>query len=283
MTARTSPTQRQRRVGAELRRMRVAADVSAESAAAVLNVSRSQLSAIEQGLRAVSEERLRTLAARCGVTEKPYVDKLSALAQPRERGWWEAYRGAIPQGLLDISELEWHATRLCTVQTVHLPGLLHQGSYARAVFGSVLPALPPSEVEMRVAHRLKRQQVLEGDDARPYDAYVHEAALRMQFGGRRATREQLEYLCEASQRDNLTLRVLPVETGAFPGAGHAMLYAEGAVPQLDTVQLDSAHGPEFMHDEAQLAKYQSHIHWMDQHALTPGASRDFIHAIAHHL
>lgn len=263
--------------------MRVAADVSAESAAAVLNVSRSQLSAIEQGLRAVSEERLRTLAARCGVVEKPYVDKLSVLAQPRERGWWEAYRGAIPPGLLDISELEWHATRLCTVQTVHLPGLLHQGAYARAVFGSVLPALPTSEVETRVAHRLKRQQVLEGDDARPYDAYVHEAALRMQFGGRRATREQLEHLCAVSERDNLTLRVLTVETGAFPGAGHAVLYAEGAVPQLDTVQLDSAHGPEFTHDEAQLAKYQSHIRWMDKHALSTGASREFIHAIARQL
>ncbi|WP_405489439.1 helix-turn-helix domain-containing protein [Streptomyces sp. NBC_00096] len=283
MTARTSPTERQRRVGAELRRMRVAADVTAPSAANVLNVSRSQLSAIEQGLRAVSEDRLRTLAAHCGMTDGRYVDKLAALAQPRERGWWEAYRGAIPPGLLDISELEWHATRLCSVQTVHLPGLLHQSAYARAVFGSVLPALPASEVELRVAHRLNRQQVLEGADARPYRAYVHEAALRMQFGGRRATREQLEHLCAVSERDNLTLRVLTVEKGAFPGAGHAMLYAEGVVSQLDTVQLDSAHGPEFTHTGPQLAKYRSHIQWMDEHALSADASRDFIHAVARQL
>ncbi|MGW6685996.1 helix-turn-helix domain-containing protein [Streptomyces sp. NPDC054961] len=283
MTARTSPTQRQRRVGAELRRMRVTADVSAESATVVLNVSRSQLSSIEQGLRAVSEDRLRTLAAHCGVTDEAYVDKLAVLAQPPERGWWEAYRGAIPPGLLDISELEWHATRLRSVQTVHLPGLLHQSAYARAVFGSVLPALPASEVEMRVAHRLQRQQVLEGDHALPYEAYVHEAALRMQFGGRRATREQLLHLCEISQRDNLALRVLTVETGAFPGAGHATLYAEGAVAQLDTVQLDSAHGPEFTHAEGQLAKYRSHLGWMDEHALSAAASRDFIRAVARQL
>lgn len=263
--------------------MRVAADVSAATAAAVLSVSRSQLSAIEQGLRAVSEDRLRTLAARCGVTDKTYVDSLSVLAQPPERGWWEAYRGTIPAGLLDVSELEWHATRLRSVQTVHLPGLLHQGAYARAVFNSVIPALPASEVELRVAHRMRRQQVLEGADALPYEGYVHEAALRMQFGGRRATREQLEHLCEASEQDNITLRVLSVETGAFPGAGHAMLYAEGAVTQLDTVQLDSAHGPEFTHAEAQLTKYQSHLHWMDEHALSADASRDFIHAVARQL
>lgn len=260
--------------------MRVAADVTAESAAEVLGVSRSQLSAIEQGLRAVSKERLRTLASRCDVADAAYIDKLTTLAQPPERGWWEAYRGAIPQGLLDVSELEWHATRLHTVQTVHLPGLLHQSAYARAVFNSVIPALPTSEVEMRVAHRMKRQQVLEGDNAREYQGYVHEAALRMQFGGRRATREQLEHLCEVSEWNNITLRVLPVEAGAFPGAGHAMLYAEGAVRQLDTVQLDSAHGPEFTHTETQLTKYQSHLDWMDKHSLSADASRDFIHAIA---
>lgn len=263
--------------------MRITAGVAAESAAALLSVSRSQLSSIEQGLRAVSAERLRTLAVHCSVTDKAYVDSLSVLAQPPERGWWEAYRGTIPPGLLDVSELEWHATRLRSVQTVHLPGLLHQSAYARAVFSSVIPALPVSEVELRVAHRMRRQQVLEGPDARPYEGYVHEAALRMQFGGRRATREQLEHLCEASERDNITLRVLPVEAGAFPGAGHAMLYAEGAVTQLDTVQLDSAHGPEFTHSEPQLTKYQSHLHWMDKHALSVDASRDFIHAVARQL
>lgn len=263
--------------------MRDVTDVSAQSAAEVLNVSRSQLSAVEQGLRAISTQRMRTLASHCGITDETYIDSLTALAQPRARGWWEAYRGAVPPGLLDISELEWHATRLHTVQTVHLPGLLHQSAYARAVFGSVIPALPASEVELRVAHRMQRQQVLEGDDARPYAGYVHEAAVRMQFGGRRATREQLTYLCAVSERDNITLRVLPVEVGAFPGAGHAMLYAEGAVRLLDTVQLDSAHGPEFTHAESQLTKYRSHLEWMDQHALSEDASRDFIHAITREL
>ncbi|MFJ3828427.1 Scr1 family TA system antitoxin-like transcriptional regulator [Streptomyces sp. NPDC090046] len=187
-----------------------------ESAAGVLNVSRSQLSAIEQGLRAVNTERLRTLASHCGLADEAYIASLTVLAQPPERGWWEAW-GTIPAGLLDVSELEWHATRLHTVQTVHLPGLLHQGAYARAVYGSVIPALPASEIELRVAHRVQRQQVLEGDNARPYAGYVHGSALRMQFGGRRATREQLEHLCAVSERDSITLRVLSVAAGAFPG------------------------------------------------------------------
>ncbi|MFI6205859.1 Scr1 family TA system antitoxin-like transcriptional regulator [Streptomyces sp. NPDC051041] len=62
-----------------------------------------------------------------------------------------------------------------------------------------------------------------------------------------------------SERPNVEVRVLPVKVGAFPGAGHAVLYASGVVPQLDTVQLDSAHGGEFTHAEAQLPKYRAHI------------------------
>jgi hypothetical protein len=104
---------------------------------------------------------------------------------------------------------------------------------------------------------------------------------RWRSGGLRTTREQLQHLCEVSERENIDIRVLPVEVGAFPGAGHAVLYASGAVPQLDTVQLDSAHGGEFTHAEAQLSKYRAHMDWWHAKSLTPQASRDFIHAIAH--
>lgn len=77
--------------------------------------------------------------------------------------------------------------------------------------------------------------------------------------------------------------MIPTSKGGFPGAGHAVLFAEGAVPRLDTVQLDSAHGPEFTHAEAQLTKYRAHLDWMDVAAMTPAASRDLIQQIAHEL
>lgn len=172
---------------------------------------------------------------------------------------------------------------MLTCQTVHVPGLLHTDEYARAIFGAVLPPLSRLEIEIRVKHRTERRRVLDDDIARPYVGYVHEAALRMRFGGRKVTRDQLKYLCEASEREHITLGVIPVDCGAFPGAGHALLYAEGAVPQLDTVQLDSAHGPEFTHADAQLAKYRAHLDWMAEAALGPAESRDFIHTIAREL
>ncbi|MFJ8862748.1 DUF5753 domain-containing protein [Streptomyces sp. NPDC102451] len=283
MPSSSTPTERQRRLGAELRKMRTAAEATTAYAAGLLGVDRTKISNMEVGVRPVAPERVRTLACNYACPDGRYVDALVEMAEQRERGWWEQYRGTLPSGLLDIAELEWNAVRIRTAQTVHLPGLLHTDGYARAVFGAVLPALSRLEVELRVAHRMDRQQVLERENPVDYVGYVHEAALRMQFGGREVTRDQLVYLCEASERENIDLRVVPVSRGAFPGAGHALLYAHGVVPQLDTVQLDSAHGPEFMHAEAQLTKYRAHLDWMEGAALDVAESRDFIHSVARQL
>jgi len=282
MPPRTSPTERQKRLGAELRKARLAAGLTTDYAAGLLGTERTRVSNMESGVRAISPDRVRVLASNYAC-DAEYAEALVAMAQTQERGWWEQYRGTLPNGLLDIAELEWHAQRLCTVQTVHVPGLLHTEEYARAVFGAVLPPLSRLEIELRVDHRMNRQRVLDEENVRPYVGYIHEAALRMQFGGRKAMRAQLDHLCVMSERDYIALRVIPVEVGIFPGAGHALLYACGPVPQLDTAQLDSASGPEFLHSDAQLAQYRAHLDWMDNASLPINQSRDFIHAIARQL
>ncbi|MFB7557278.1 helix-turn-helix domain-containing protein [Streptomyces brevispora] len=283
MPSSSTPTERQRRLGAELRKMRLAAEATTSYAAGLLGIDRTKISNMESGVRPVTPARVRTLACNFSCADRRYVDALVEMAEQQKCGWWEQYRGRLPSGLLDIAELEWHAVRIRTAQTVHLPGLLHTDDYARAVFGAVLPALSRLEVELRVAHRMDRQQILDREPALGYVGYVHEAALRMQFGGRSVTREQLLHLCHASEREHIDVRVIPVERGAFPGAGHALLYAHAVVPQLDTVQLDSAHRPEFMHAEAQLTKYRAHLEWMESESLPTAASRDFIHAISQQL
>lgn len=260
--------------------MRLAAGRSTDYAAGLLGIDRTKISNIESGVRIITPDRVRTLACHYACSDQAYVDALAAMAVDRARGWWEQFRGTLPAGMLDIAELEWHAVRVRTSQVMHLPGLLQTEDYARSIFGSVLPPMPRLEVELLVAHRMQRQQVFERDQSLDYVGYIHEAALRMQFGGRKVTREQLDHLLAVSDHDHIVLRVIPVETGAFPGAGHAMLYAEGPVPALDTVQLDSAGGPLFVDAESELARYRSHLNWMHQSALDPTRSRDFVHRIA---
>ncbi|MEU1512369.1 DUF5753 domain-containing protein [Streptomyces sp. NPDC005811] len=283
MATRSTPTERQKRLGAELRKMRLAAGAATEYAAGLLGIDRTRLSNMESGIRPFSAERVRTLACNYSCPDEDYVEALASMADSKERGWWEQYRGTLPAGLLDIAELEWHATRVRTVQFMHVPGLLQTEEYARAVFTAVLPPIRRLDVELRVAHRMARQQVFERPEPLPYLAYVHEAALRMRFGGVEEARNQLKHLAERSEQDGIEVRVVPASVSGFPGAGHAVLYADGAVPPLDTVQLDSAHGPVFTSAEAQLHKYRAHLHWMDDAALSPAASRDLVINIAREL
>lgn len=282
MAARTTPTERQRRLGSELRRLRTAAGLSAEYTAGLLGVDRGKISNFESGQRAISEERLRTLVCNCDCTDTRYVEALVAMAQPGD-GWWERYRGSLPQGLLDVSETEAMATRLRGWNVVHVPGLLQTSEEALAVFHASVPALPEHEVALRLALRSERQLLITGDAPMPYTAIVHEAALRMQFGGPEVAAAQLHYLMDVSERDNVTVLVLPFAHGAFPGAGQTLVYAEGSVPQLDTVQVDSSHGPDFLHAESQLAKYRAQLNLLEDMALPPERSRDLIREIAQQL
>ncbi|MFE0446320.1 Scr1 family TA system antitoxin-like transcriptional regulator [Streptomyces fungicidicus] len=79
----------------------------------------------------------------------------------------------------------------------------------------------------------------------------------------------------------VTIRVIPFGTAYFPSTGQSFDYLSGAVPQLDTVQLDTHHGGcGFLDAEAQLTKYRAVLNHMTSCALDPTESRDFIHNLA---
>ncbi|GAA2725731.1 MULTISPECIES: helix-turn-helix transcriptional regulator [Streptomyces] len=283
MPPRSNPTIRQRRLGAALRQMREQAGMSASDAAALLGVDRTRISNTEAGRFGISAARVRTLACNYRCPDARLIDALADMAQDHTKGWWEEYRGTLPAFFLDIAELEWHSTRLRNALTSHVPGLLQTEAHARAIFEMVIPELPDDEVELRVAQRLRRREVLERDNPPLYEAVVHESALRMQFGGRGVARAQLEYLLEVSGHDRISLRVIPFTAGGFPGAGQTILYACGAVPQLDTVQLDTSYGSVFVDSEMQLANYRRLFEKAEACALDEAASRAFINGIVKEL
>ncbi|MFC9221085.1 helix-turn-helix domain-containing protein [Streptomyces hygroscopicus] len=283
MAPKQAPTVRQRRLGAELRRLREEAGMSAPIVAGLLGTDRTMISNIESGRFGISEERLRRLASIYQCDDSTLIDALAEMTGRRKPGWWEEYRGKIPPGFLDVSEIEAHAVRLRTVQTAHLPGMFQIEEHARALFDLIVPPLPRLEVELRVTHRLTRRTVVTGDDPVPYVGVIHEAALRMQIGGRRVARSQLDHLLEESERDNITLLVIPFEAGGFPMAGDSVLYAEAPNLRLDTVHMDSPTGAVFIDSPTQLANFRKRLRLIEEMALSPKNSRDLIYAIAKDL
>ncbi|MFB7494221.1 helix-turn-helix domain-containing protein [Streptomyces sp. NPDC056161] len=280
MPRRQQATARQERLGAELRKLREAAGLKGRDAAALLGTDSAQVSQIEAGLAGVSEARVRRIAAHYACTNPELVDALTAMTADRTRGWWEEYRGRLPTSFLDLSELEYYAAYRWDVEFLHVPGLLQTEDCARALFSSRVPELPEDELKLRVQHRMQRRVILEKSPVVPYQAVVHEAALRMMVSSRAASQAQLARILELSEADHITVRVIPFNLEHFADLGSAMVYAGGAVPKLDTVVRDGPHGTIFIDSEAQLEVFRTHFRRVETVSLNPSQSRALIHRLA---
>ncbi|WP_399138254.1 DUF5753 domain-containing protein [Streptomyces sp. NBUA17] len=278
MVKRREPTARQARLATELRRLREAAGLNSRQAAALLGVAAAQITHIESALAGVSEQRVRRLASHYACSDEHFIDALIAMATDRTRGWWEEYRGLLPTSFLDLAELDHHAAFLREVAVLYVPGLLQTEDYARAVFSGRVPELTPEELDLRVSHRMRRQEI-----SRPYELLIHEAALRIRVSDRAASRRQLVRLLERSEADNVTVRVIPFDLDGFARAASTMTYAGGAVPRLDTVVRDVPQGSAFIDSEAQLSAFRTRFRKVEAVSLDPARSRDFIARLAKEL
>lgn len=257
--------------------------MTAREAAVLLGADSVQMSQIESGTVGVSAKRVRHMAANYGCTDGALIDVLAAMATDRTRGWWEEYRGVLPQVNLDVAELEHHATYLRDVVITRIPGLLQTADYARAVFAYMNPGMSNSEVETKVEYRMRRRTAIEGANATPYEAIVHEMALRLRVSDRGASRVQLRQILDLMEQGRATVRVIPTDQDGFAGSGASMMYAGGPVPQLDTGMRDSPTGVAFIDNEAQLNQLRALIRRLESASLDPVASRDFIHRVAKEL
>lgn len=257
--------------------------MTVQQAAALLGVDRTRIPNIESGRIGITAERVRTLAFNYDCPDTALVDLLASMAQERHKGWWEQHRGLLPPGLLDIAELEHHSTELHTAVTTHMPGLLQTEDHARAVFDTADPPLPEPDFQARMALRMTRRRIFDRDCPPLYEAVVHEAALRMQFGGPKVARAQLEHILERSEQDHTTVRVIPFTAGAFPGAGQSFTYAAASIAQLDTVQLDTSHGSMLLDSDMKLRRYRGLLERLRRLALPAPASREFVHRVAQEL
>ncbi|GAA2793512.1 helix-turn-helix transcriptional regulator [Kitasatospora sp. CM 4170] len=282
MPPRPNPTLRQRRIGAELRKMREAAGLSAPSLSRALGIDRTQVSQMESGKVGLSRERLQSFAAACKCMNHPLIEALEVMIQERSKGWWEEYRGTIPDGFLENAELEKGSRELMMWVLTHIPGPCQTISYASAVFGRLIPQLPRHELEARTAFRMQRKTDLRRD-RKPLTAFVYESALWTRFGGPQVLKEQLGSLLEDSEQSWMTIRVVPFDVETFPGAVENLTYAFGSVSELDTIELESSGGPIFVDAASELVSYRSIFERTEATALSESKSRDLIRKVEREL
>jgi hypothetical protein len=163
---------------------------------------------------------------------------------------------------------------------MHIPALLQTQEQMRGIFTSTVPKLPECEIDVRVRFRLRRQEIVGGVD---YRAVIHEAALRIRAADTKVARDQLLHILEQSDRPQVTVRVVPFDVDGFVVIDTPLVYANGPVPQLDTVLVDKPHGGAFLDAEAQLSRYRQVLRKLESAALGVVESRDFIHRLVQQM
>ncbi|MEV4439451.1 helix-turn-helix transcriptional regulator [Streptomyces sp. NPDC049577] len=265
MPPRTSPSERQRRLGAELRKLRTRARMSGDDAAKLLDADRSRVSHIEAGRVDVPRNGLYKLLRAYECEEGPYFDALMAMAHDRGRGWWDEFTGVMARRALDLAELESRSTSVCIHEPTVIPGMLQTEDYARAVISSV--ESDHRTLDEWVRFRMERQRALA--DFGKYHAIVHETALRVRVGDKKTMRKQLLKLIEVARLPHVTVQIFPFEKGPYSSHSGSFLLFGGLTPELDTLYREYTTSADFTGDGNRIAEYARMFERLAALALAP--------------
>lgn len=279
---RHTPTVRLRRLAAELRRLRAAADMSREDVSEQTGVNNATLYRIET---ARARPQMRTLVALLnsyGVDTEQREYLTTLCREAAKQGWLRPYHSDLPEEYTAYISFETEAAGVRNYESLFIPGLLQTEDYALALVRGGSPSATDAEVADRVQARMERQGVLAKDAPLTLWAIVDEAALRRVVGGAEVMRAQLLHLTEAVKMPNITFQVIPFRAGAHPGGSGSFVLMDFSDPMdTDLIYIESMAGDLFLETDADVRRYTSAFDNLRAIARSPDDSASFIAELAH--
>ena len=268
-------------LGAQLRRLREAADVSSEKAGYEIRSSRSKISRMENGRVGFKIRDLEDLLTLYGVTDGQQRSEVLALArQSSAPDWWAKYSDILPGWFETYLGLESAALTIRTFEVQFVPGLFQTEDYARAVTRLGHHSATADEIERRVALRIKRQDVLTRPEPPRVWAVMDEAVLRRPYGGAAVMRAQLSRLAEAAALPNVTLQAVPFTRGGHAGASGAfsiLRFQERDLP--DVVYVEQLTSAMYLDKPSDVDRYVTAMDKLSAASAPPDQSRQIIRAM----
>ncbi|MFI6871569.1 helix-turn-helix domain-containing protein [Nocardia sp. NPDC050406] len=224
----TGTTVSRRAFGKFLRELRNRAGRTPLAAGLQAEVSRMTITRLEDGeLTKLTTPQLERLLDFYGTEPTERQEALELWSEVREqakiaklqgnsKGYWQPYADQYASHLPHLLRLEAAADRITTHQLVHVPGLLQTPDYRRAIARIDDPTMSVVNQERRVELATRRQVKLD-EDGFHLEALLSEAVLRHRPGGPAVMSAQLRWLAEASERDNISIRVVPFDVGSHRG------------------------------------------------------------------
>jgi transcriptional regulator with XRE-family HTH domain len=273
-----SPAVRRRRLGAELRRYREQAGFTIEQVAEHMRCSTSKISRLETGQIGSSPNDIREILTLFRVGEPTLCELVEVAKETRQRGWWQRHGSVLTS---EFVAFEQAASLIRSYEAQCVPGLLQTEAYARHLLAGGQNLLVDGEnqthLENRLKVRMRRQSLLTQEDPLQLWCVIDESALLRPVGGPRVMRAQVEYLVAMSERNNVTIQVLPLRVGAHPGMdGSFAILRFSHESDPDAVYVTTATGGAFLEKPDQVARHQRVFELLTSLALSPQDSREFM-------
>ncbi|MFJ2597120.1 helix-turn-helix domain-containing protein [Streptomyces erythrochromogenes] len=282
MAVNGNPTIRRRRLGAELRRLRLARGLTSTQVAQHLLISQPKVSHLENGRRAISPRDIRDLCGLYQVTDQQIIDSLMEMARESNRqGWWVAC-GEVPYGV--YIGMETAAATVRSYEPLVIPGLLQTPAYASAVTAETIPLATEEQIAVRLEVRLCRQSRVH-HPARSFrlEVVLDESALRRVVGSPEIMSEQLEYLNRLGEQPHIAVQVLPHGAGAHPGILGQFSILDFPDSDTGTVYLERFTSDLYLEKRSDVRYYGAMFDRIQTRALTPEHTRRFITRVIQEL
>ena len=268
-------------LGAQLRRLREAAGISAEDAGYEIRASRSKVSRMETGRVGLKLRDVEDLLTLYGVADERERARVTGLAsRSRQPEWWTRYADVLPGWFETYLGLESAAAVIRSFEAQFVPGLFQTEDYARAVTRLGHKTAPAKEIERRVGLRVKRQELLTRPQPPRIWAVMDEAVLRRPIGGTAVMRAQLRRLVEAARLPGVRLQVVPFNRGghaAASGSFSILRFGERDLP--DVVYIEQLTSAVYLDQRADVEHYLEVADQLSGEALTPADTIGFIEQI----
>jgi len=273
------PTVRRRRLGAELRRLREAREITVDQAGEHIHRSGPTISRMETGQFRFVTRNVADLLDLYGLTDPEQRQALLALTkETRKPAWWHSYGDVVPRWFQVYIGLEAEAYAISTFEPTLVPGLLQTEDYARAVIRAASPELPAAEVDRVVKLRMDRQKILAADPPAQLWAILDEAVIRRHVGSPTIMGRQLERLLEASEQPGITIQVVPFAAGAHAGmvSSFTILGFADTDGAPETVYIEAPTGSLYLEKPTEVRRYEVWMNLLRGLALDPAGSRQII-------
>jgi transcriptional regulator with XRE-family HTH domain len=236
-----SPTVRRRELGALLRALRNEKGLTVEQVAERLLCSPSKVSRMETGHGIATPRDIRDLCDLYDVSSEAERERFMALAKEgKQQGWWQDYD--LPYST--YVGLEAEAASIKIYDSAVVPGLLQTAEYAQALHEASVPRHDANTISQWVKARAARQLILTRDDPPTLHVILDEAVVHRLIGDSEIMRAQLARVIAAADMPNITVQVIPYETGAHPAldsvftildflsSAPTVIYVEGLVGHI---------------------------------------------------